>query len=946
MTKPNNPQNFGIIILVAVAILVVVATLFIPNSASAVTYVDGPITIDTTWTLANSPYVVVEEVIVNSGVTLTIEPGVVVKFNYEAELAVDGTLRANGSLLQKIYFTSIADDEVGGDTNGDGGETVPLPEDWRHIIFRNGSVGFLKGAVVRYGGFCDFQPVTGIYNDGGNLNISQTQLAFNGIDGIVQVAGSIVLDNSEITDHDIGIVIEGGTISLFYNSIHNNSYLGMANYSDIEINAENNWWGHALGPYHPILNPGGLGNAVSDGIDFIPWLTKDPREEPQNQPPQVSNLGQFKSDGISEISEGRITTENTVVFKAVVSDPDNDQVKLQIEVKEFGQAFDETDLLESNFVASGGEVVITKNDLPDATYHWRSRAVDDQGGTSEWQEFGEIGNVDFEVKTVPLYTQVESNYPPRLPEDEWAYLPYAQGKKYSCGSLIKQCGCAITSVVMVARYYDITEAQGKDVNPKEINNWLKNEPGGYKNGALNWEAAAKYTGNRIKVEKLVDVKDDYNLLAEYLNKNQPVIAKEARGRGGLPHDHFIVIDNKLATTYGVKDPAWYNTKTLNEVTDNSNHIRGYENGFDGLRIYKKGDEITRPSMTFGLGSPAELLITDPQGRKVGKDQNGIEYNEIPNAFYFEENYDDPTGEEPPSEDKNKSLYILEPLKGEYKLNVIGTGNGSYSLYSSFYDNRGNPLAKEFHSEITAGQIVQYSIFFDPLDVNNNRTEILEQMKSFDVKKMTIFWGFDCPELEKELEEIENLKKGMLKLKKKLPKHCFKKKNTFTLWGNFELPGNYQKDDLDKVVVLDLKFGDKQAKDKVNLKEQNKLWLYQEKFHQDDSLRQGIDIKTAIIRWSLERKLCKKWNRLCQKKDQNENWFYIRGELSLDGVDIDTQPRQTEVSIKIPLISNEIEGYIFGKDIIEFKKLKHLWFYFEPPFKKSWGIRGLFKKIIR
>jgi len=38
------------------------------------------------------------------------------------------------------------------------------------------------------------------------------------------------------------------------------------------INAEYNWWGDASGPYHPTLNPGGLGDKVSDNIDFDPWL--------------------------------------------------------------------------------------------------------------------------------------------------------------------------------------------------------------------------------------------------------------------------------------------------------------------------------------------------------------------------------------------------------------------------------------------------------------------------------------------------------------------------------------------------------------------------------------------------------------------------------------------------------------------------------------------------
>ena len=35
--------------------------------------------------------------------------------------------------------------------------------------------------------------------------------------------------------------------------------------------AVRNWWGDASGPYHPFLNPDGLGDAVSDHVEFEPW---------------------------------------------------------------------------------------------------------------------------------------------------------------------------------------------------------------------------------------------------------------------------------------------------------------------------------------------------------------------------------------------------------------------------------------------------------------------------------------------------------------------------------------------------------------------------------------------------------------------------------------------------------------------------------------------------
>ena len=123
-----------------------------------------------------------------------------------------------------------------------------------------------------------------------------------------------------------------------------------------------------------------------------------------NQPPIISNIHQFKSDGITLIQEGETTAENTVVFKTTVNDPDNDQIKLQIEIKEFNQPFDETNLIESDFVNSGSEATIIRYGLISASYHWRARAVDSQGNASDWQEFGTAGNEDFIVE-LPLATK-------------------------------------------------------------------------------------------------------------------------------------------------------------------------------------------------------------------------------------------------------------------------------------------------------------------------------------------------------------------------------------------------------------------------------------------------------------------------------------------------------------------------------------------------------------
>jgi M6 family metalloprotease-like protein len=129
-----------------------------------------------------------------------------------------------------------------------------------------------------------------------------------------------------------------------------------------------------------------------------------------------SELNQNKSDGTTQITVGGATDERTVVFSARVSDPDSDRVGLQIELRRLDEnngQFDETlgGLKTSDLVLSGSEVTITVNDLIDANYHWRARAIDENGNVGQWQEFGVnlILQVDFIVEvstTTPTPTPI------------------------------------------------------------------------------------------------------------------------------------------------------------------------------------------------------------------------------------------------------------------------------------------------------------------------------------------------------------------------------------------------------------------------------------------------------------------------------------------------------------------------------------------------------------
>ena len=125
------------------------------NNVLASTNISSSITTDTTWALVGSPYILEISPSINSGVTLTIEPGVVVKAKSDKSIKIKGTLVANGTAENPISFTSIKDDSVGGDTNANGAENSPSESDWVGLDFWNTSSGsVLNNIQIKYGDTC------------------------------------------------------------------------------------------------------------------------------------------------------------------------------------------------------------------------------------------------------------------------------------------------------------------------------------------------------------------------------------------------------------------------------------------------------------------------------------------------------------------------------------------------------------------------------------------------------------------------------------------------------------------------------------------------------------------------------------------------------------------------------------------------------------------------
>jgi hypothetical protein len=159
------------------------------GNAYAQTNVSGGIYSNTTWTKANSPYIVTDTVVVFPGVTLTIEPGVVVKFDDKMRIEVrQGSLIAQGTAMDSITFTSNS--------------VSPGISSWAGIYFNMcANSVYLNYVNYKYS-------ANGIYN--------------NDYNGIVSITDSITIKHCKFYDNTNTVIYD--YLSMDSSLIANNQY--------------------------------------------------------------------------------------------------------------------------------------------------------------------------------------------------------------------------------------------------------------------------------------------------------------------------------------------------------------------------------------------------------------------------------------------------------------------------------------------------------------------------------------------------------------------------------------------------------------------------------------------------------------------------------------------------------------------------------------------------
>jgi len=200
--------------------------------------------------------------------SLTIEPGVVVKFGSDAGLVVRDKLLVGDN----VVLTARHDDSFG----------LPLPLD--------GEPGDWNGLRVERSAWESGSHL------GRNLSLLKagadgTALVLRGFDGTLdslRIEGGgagLKLDGSHLVLGGAGIVSNGPGIDVGAGStlaVSGSSFTSQAQEALVNdpgnapVVARNNWWGDTTGPQDAAGNPDGHGVIVGANVDYRPWLTRQP----------------------------------------------------------------------------------------------------------------------------------------------------------------------------------------------------------------------------------------------------------------------------------------------------------------------------------------------------------------------------------------------------------------------------------------------------------------------------------------------------------------------------------------------------------------------------------------------------------------------------------------------------------------------------------------------
>jgi MYXO-CTERM domain-containing protein len=307
-------------------------------------------------------------------------------------------------------------------------------------------------------------------------------------------------------------------------------------------------------------------------------------------------------------------------------------------------------------------------------------------------------------------------------DPRWSW--YAIGPTADYGT-VGQFGCALTSLSMIASYYNLIpkvhlSIPGVDMfmpHPVYIDRAIQ-AANAYALGGIcipcyDWELAVAdafmdpmLTSIHVKLRSQPlwpGGRDDVNVRVAGGVPSILIFSVDANDQGKL-RKHAVVVAgwDTESSSYLLLDPALQRgarARTAKEL---------YGPQWEQRIVHAVTiDEVSGAGGGLGylalwVGSPVELSVVDPAGRRAGFDPaTGQTLLEIPGASYVTAGFADPTGVIPPDPDPAKVLVVSEPAVGTYRFRLVGTGDGPYTLNFKGFDDAGNLVL----DDVVAGTIV-------------------------------------------------------------------------------------------------------------------------------------------------------------------------------------------------------------------------------------------------
>jgi hypothetical protein len=379
-------------------------------------------------------------------------------------------------------------------------------------------------------------------------------------------------------------------------------------------------------------------------------------------------------------------------------------------------------------VAVNGEPILNVQDTPTFIEGFRTIGLQASVGALS-HSVTHFDNVRVTVQDPYLLELPVTLY--RQDDPRWGSHEYDAAHSWAEYTSIHHWGCALTSMVMILQYYDIsTLPDGQVLTPDSLNTWLQLQSDGYiGNGLLNWLAVTRLT--RLVHEQRGTPKLEYRRVSTHpLAKAQEELTREHPVILHL-NGHFIVGSglSENPNDLVIKDPLfWYS------------FLSQHQTSLLSTRVFT-------PSLT---DLSYILVVSDPSVQVQITDHNG---GTLANVEQYSESIIDHYDGRGQTSPRVAITELAKPVAGRYIITLRSIDTETHDVFLYAYDKEGTPTTLQQTVLPAENKPLTVGLDFDPdalssFDSNSPFTQLHKTLTSLNQQG-----GFFTPMLYPLLEYL-------------------------------------------------------------------------------------------------------------------------------------------------------------------------------------------------